>query len=73
MPSNPQRSTKGGDVEGQTPIDTSHTIGEPTIMVAKASFEPGYDITTVLSDAGTKLSKADVVTGYCSYGKAIGE
>lgn len=70
MPKNPTRSYQGGDVEGETPIEVSQ--GTP-VDVAKASFEPGYDLTTTLSDAGTIISKADLIEGYCAYGKAIGE
>ncbi len=70
MPNNPNRSSQGGDVEGTSPIEI--TQGE-TIKVAKASFDPGYDLTNTLSDAGTVISKADLIEGYCSYGKAIGE
>lgn len=70
MPNNPERASKGGDVEGETAIDVSQ--GE-AIKVAKASFDPGYDLATTLSDADTKVSKADLVTGYCTYGKVIGE
>jgi len=70
MPINPSRTSQGGDVEGETPIEV--TEGQP-IMVAKASFDPGYDLTTTLSDAGTIVSKADLIEGYCTYGKVIGE
>lgn len=76
MPKNPDRSSKGGDVEGEAPIDTSDTVGSPKIMVAKASFDPGYmddALTNSLTDAGTDISKADLITGYCGYGQAIGE
>lgn len=70
MPSNPSRSSQGGDVEGETSIDV--TMGE-AIKVAKASFDPGYSIDKTLSDAGTVTNKADLVRGYCDYGKTVGE
>lgn len=70
MPKNPQRESRGGDVEGTTPIDV--TMGE-AIPVAKASFDPGYPLDTTLSDADTKVAKSDLTQGYCSYGKSIGE
>lgn len=70
MPKNPSRASQGGDVEGEEPIEVSQGV---TIEVAKASFDPGYDLTTTLSDAGTVISEADLREGYCSYGKAIGE
>lgn len=69
---NPNRKTQGGDVEGDTRIDTQWSVGK-TIDVAKASFDPGYDLTSTLSDAGIKVSKADLITGYCTYGDVIGE
>ena len=70
MPSNPERRARGGDVEGQTRIDV--TQGE-AIPVATASFEGGYgdDVKTEGSDA--EVSKADLVQGYSSYGKSVGE
>ena len=69
MPKNPTRSYQGGDVEGSKAIDI--TQGQ-ACEVALASFEPGYPLETTLSDADTDFSKADLVRGYCSYGKAIG-
>lgn len=72
MPKNPYRATQGGDVDGQTKIDTRWSVGE-SIDVAKACFDPGYSLDTTLSDSGIKVSKADLVVGYCSYGKATGE
>lgn len=66
MPNNPERSSRGGDVSGETPIDV--TQGE-AIKVATASYEPGYPLDGTLKD----VNKADLVTGYCGYGKAIGE
>jgi hypothetical protein len=70
MPINPSRLSQGGDVEGKTPIEVSQGT---SISVAKASFDPGYDLASTLSDAGTVISKADLIEGYCAYGKAIGE
>lgn len=70
MPQNPERASRGGDVEGETKIDVSQ--GE-AIAVAKASFDPGYSLDTTLSDAGTDLVKADLVQGYCTGSSATGE
>lgn len=73
MPINPSRSSQGGDVEGQVPIFV--TQGN-AINVSKASFDAGYSagaLEATLSDGDTIVSKADLITGYCSYGKAIGE
>jgi hypothetical protein len=69
MPQNPNRETRGGDVEGETPIAV--TMGE-ALMVAKASFDPGYDLSTTLSNGNTEVSKADLVKGYCTYGSTTG-
>lgn len=66
MPSNPTRSSQGGDVEGETPIDV--TMGD-ALKVSKACYDPGYDIGTSMPDT----SKADLKGGYCSYGRSIGE
>lgn len=70
MPINPNRAAQGGDVEGEIPNFVSQ--GNP-IQVAKASFDPGYPLDETLSDAGIVINKADLVRGYCAYGKAIGE
>jgi hypothetical protein len=70
MPRNPSRRWQGGDVEGTTRIDV--TRGE-ALPVARASFDPGYSLETTLSDADTDVSHADLVQGYCTYGKVIGE
>lgn len=70
MPDNPNRAAQGGDVEGMKPIDVSQ--GE-AIKVASASFDPGYPIDSTLSDAGITVSKADLVKGFCTYGKVVGE
>lgn len=72
MPHNPERSERGGDVEGVTKTDVDHAVGSP-VEIAKASFDPGYSLDTTLSDAGTVVNKADMLQGYCSYGKTIGE
>lgn len=70
MPKNPERSSRGGDVDGEVAIDT--TMGA-AVRVARASFDPGYPLDNTLSDADTDYSKADLIRGYCGYGKAIGE
>lgn len=70
MPTNPSREARGGDVEGT--VKTDVTMGSP-IDVSKASFDPGYPIDSSLSDANTNFNKADLMQGFCSYGKPIGE
>lgn len=72
MPKNPNRAAQGGDVEGSTINDKGYGLGEP-ITVAKASYDPGYSLETTLSDAGIKVSMADLKLGRCTYGAAIGE
>lgn len=74
MVNNPRRRSQGGDVEGFRPIDTQWSCcdeGRPA--VSNASFDPGYSLETTLNDAGTKINKADLLQGYCTYGKSIGE
>lgn len=70
MPNNPERAARGGDVSGETMTDV--TMGKP-IAVSKASYDPGYSLEASLSDADTKVNKADLTQGFCSYGKSIGE
>lgn len=72
MPMNPTRASQGGDVEGMTKNDQERGLGQPT-MVAKASYDPGYSLETTLSDAGIKVSVADIKQGYCGCGKVTGE
>lgn len=64
----PYHQNEARDVKGETPIDVSH--GE-AVKVASASFDPGYSLDTTLK-AGF-VTKADLVQGYCAYGKAVGE
>ena len=68
MPYNPERHCRGGDVEGDTRTDVEGAIGKP-IEVAKASYEPGYDI----GESYGYANLADVKQGFCSYGVGIGE
>ncbi len=70
--SNPNRAAQGGDVPGDTINDKGRGLGEP-ITVAKASYDPGYSLETTLSNAGVKVSLADLKHGWCGYGKVIGE
>lgn len=74
MPINPSRSSQGGDVEGTANIFVTQGVAIP---VSKASFDPGYTmdnaLENTLSDADCVVSKADLITGYCTYGKVIGE
>lgn len=61
-------SVQGGDVMGTVKMDASQ--GRP-LDVAKASFNPGYDLTNTLK-AGY-IEKDTLVRGYCDYGICIGE
>ncbi len=70
MPSNPERATRGGDVEGTTKTDV--VLGKP-LEVAKASYDPGYPLENTLSDAGTEFNMADLKQGYCTDGAVTGE
>lgn len=69
MPFNPERASRGGDVEGTSKTDA--ILGEP-IDVATASYEPGYDCIDVTLEAGY-VSKADLKQGFSSYGVGVGE
>jgi len=63
---------QGGDVQGTTRIDV--TMGE-AIPVASASFDPGYSLETTYEggDKRNRFTKADLVQGYCTYGRLSGE
>lgn len=61
---------QGGDVEGMTRIDV--TQGE-AIEVASASFDPGYIDGIPFGDPRNGVKKANLVQGYFSYGRMIGE
>ena len=60
------------DVTGTTKIEVS--MGE-AIPVSNKSFDPGYSIESTLEggDPRNSFTKADLVRGYCSYGRMIGE
>jgi len=60
--------TQGGDVEGTVKCDVSQG---KAIEVAKACFDPGYDLTETL-DAGY-ISKADLIRGFVDHGIGVGE
>lgn len=68
MPMNPERASRGGDVEGTTKTDPGMGVGSP-VTVADASYEPGYEIGAAMDD----ISLADVKAGYCSYGVSVGD
>jgi len=68
MPKNPERTFRGGDVEGMTDTNNEWGVGEP-IEVAEASYEPGYEMGESLDVA----TMADVKQGYASYGISVGE
>lgn len=67
MASRPQ----GGDVEGMTRIDV--TMGD-ALEVASASFDGGYSLETTYEggDPANKFTKADLVQGFCTYGRLVG-
>lgn len=58
---------QGGDVSGTTRIDV--TMGE-AIPVASASFDAGYLTEQKRSMPDTTM--ADLVQGFCSYGRSVG-
>lgn len=68
----PPGRPQGGNVPGERPIDMRGGQGAP-VRVANASYDPGYSLDATLSDAGTDFSKADVLRGYCTYGRPVGE
>jgi len=68
----PPGRPQGGDVEGERPIDMRGGQGM-ACRVADASYDPGYPLDTTLSDGGVDVSKADLLRGYCTYGRVIGE
>jgi hypothetical protein len=61
-----------GPQGGDTRIDV--TQGE-AIPVASCSFDPGYSLESNYQggDKRNKFTKADLVQGYCSYGRRVGE
>jgi hypothetical protein len=68
MIKNPERATRGGDVEGSEKTDVENGLG-PACDVASASYDPGYEI-----DGSFGYSTmADVKRGYMSYGIGVGE
>jgi len=67
MVENPNRG-RGGDVSGTTMTDNRDGVGSG-LEVAKASFDPGYEYGAALGYA----SEEDLLKGYCSGGKSVGE
>lgn len=65
---NPERATRGGDVEGTSRTDITGACGD-AIEVAEASYDPGYPLENSLPDT----TMADAKRGYCTYGVSIGE
>lgn len=63
---------RGGDVQGKTRIDV--TMGE-AIEVAAASFDPGYDLEETFEggDSRNRFTKADLIRGFSTYGRLVGE
>ena len=72
MPQNPERASRGGDVPGTTRIDV--TQGE-ALAVASASYEPGYEMGQTFEggDPANRMTKADLVQGFVSFGRLVGE
>lgn len=68
----PAERAQGGDVAGARPIDMFRAQGA-SVRVADASFYPGYSLDETLSDGGIVVSKADLLRGFCTYGKVVGE
>ena len=68
MPYNPERKSRGGDVQGETKTDAQWSVGGP-IDVAEASYDPGYPLGESLQDE----TMADLKQGYCSYGVQVGD
>jgi hypothetical protein len=64
--SNPDRSSRGGDVPGSTKIDMTGAVGS-AIDVSESSFDPGYDIELGYTNG------ADLKRGFCNYGIGVGE
>lgn len=67
MVQNPNRG-RGGDVSGTVTTDSKDSVGSG-VPVAKASFDPGYDFGEALGYS----SEDDLLKGFCSEGKSIGE
>jgi len=63
---------QGGDVQGTARIEVSQ--GE-ALKVAAASFDPGYDVDASIEggDPEQRMSEADLIQGFCAYGKLAGE
>ena len=61
---------RGGVVRGETSTDVNCAVGAP-ITVAKASFDPGYNLESTL-ECG-QATEADLKMGFTSYGEAVGE
>jgi hypothetical protein len=74
MIKNPERSSRGGDVEGSEMTDVDDGLG-PACSVASASFDPGYDIETSLCDASGAgfCTVADMKRGFTGYGVSVGD
>lgn len=72
MPDNPKRASRGGDVTGTTRINVSQ--GE-ALAVASASFDPGYTLEDTYEggDERNRFKKADLIRGFCTYGRLVGE
>lgn len=66
----PRKGRAGfGDVDGETKTDLGYGSGE-SITVAKASFDPGYDVTFFNDD---DLELEDIKRGFYKGGKAVGD
>jgi hypothetical protein len=67
MVNNPERDSRGGDVEGSEKTDIEGAVGS-AIDVGSASFDPGYDDLAL-----GYASVADMKRGYMSYGVGVGD
>ena len=74
MIKNPERATRGGDVEGSQMTDVDDGLG-PAQSVGSASFDPGYDLESSLCDASGAgfATVADMKRGFTSYGVSVGD
>ena len=59
---------RGGDVSGTTTTDNEYGVGSG-VSVAKASFDPGYDLGEGLGYA----SESDLLKGFTRSAKSTGE
>ena len=66
---NPNRKWQGGDVPGMTEAGNNDSVFTTGITVAKASYDPGYDLATTLDG----VDADDLKVGFCTNSRDIGE